>query len=115
MLDYDSVAVRIHPGGNTGTKKTYYTGSAVENWDNIIGVKVKYYQQFIQLKCRCPRMLWREIRSTVKIIDGAMKDTDFWVYAITALIVPSWILRVISHFNRDYFQRGKHYQKRRIT
>lgn len=114
MLDYDSIAVRIHPGGNTGTKPSYYKGSAVENWYNIIGIRVKYYEQFVQLRCRAPRMLWREICSTWNIISEAKMDGKFWLYAITAIIVPGFILRGLAHFRRDVLGRGKYDQIRRI-
>ena len=101
MMDYDTIAVRIHPGGNTATKSSYYTGSAVENWYNIIGIKVKYYQQFIQLRNRSTyKMLIREIKSMIKINPECVKEPKFWIYALTALIVPGFILRPLSKFIR---------------
>ena len=115
MLDYDSIAVRIHPGGNTGTKESYYKGSAVENWHNKIGIKVKYYEQFVQLKCRAPKMVWREIKSSAKINDRALWEGKFWLYAITALFLPGFLLRWLAHIRRDVFGREKYEVIRRVA
>lgn len=104
MFEYDVVAVRIHPGGNTGTKSIYYKDSAVENWYNVIGIKVKYYSQFIQLKARAPKMLWREIKSCWKINEDSRREVKFWLYAISAVIIPGAILRKLSYFYRDRIQ-----------
>jgi glycosyltransferase involved in cell wall biosynthesis len=105
MFEYDVVAVRIHPGGNTATKKSYYTGSYTENWKKHIGINVKYYPGFIQLKCRAPHLLWQEIKTVVKNNDYVYRDIKFWVYALTAIIVPGFILRPAAQFYRNWIGR----------
>jgi len=108
MFQYDTIAVRIHPGGNTGTKKEYYKGSAIENWHDIIGITVPYYLQFIQLRNRSTyRMLIREIRSTIRIHPKCLKDVRFWFCVLTALIVPGFLLRPLSAMYRE----KNHYTK----
>lgn len=106
MFPYESIAVRIHPGGNTGTKKEYYTGSAVENWHNIIGIQVKYYQQFIQLRARSTfKMLIREVMSNLRINKWCWKEARFWLYLIPAIFIPGFVLRICSKLYRLYISK----------
>lgn len=111
MFDYDSIAVRIHPGGNTGTKKSYYIDSPTESWSSLVGYeeyfKVKFYQGFIQLKNRAPHLLWREIWLTLKKHPACVKDKEFWLNAVIAVVVPGLLLRELSKFYRHRINRNK--------
>jgi glycosyltransferase involved in cell wall biosynthesis len=113
MFEYDSIAVRIHPGpqGNTGTKKSYYTGSMAESWASLVGweayFKVRFYHSFIQLKNRAPHLLWREIWLTLNKHPGCGKQLDFWLNAVIAVVLPGFILRELSKFYRHRLIRGK--------
>lgn len=111
MLDYDSVAVRIHPGGNTGTKTSYYNESPLLSWGSLIGekeyCKLKFYKGFVQLKNRAPKFLLKEIFLTYKWNKDCVKDKEFWFYSIIALIVPGFILRELSKFYRNNVGRNQ--------
>jgi hypothetical protein len=111
MFEYDSIAVRIHPGGNTGTKASYYKDSPTESWASLIGYKeyfkVKFYRGFVQLKNRASHLLVREIWITLKRHPSCVKDKDFWINALIAVIVPGFVLRELSKFYRHRVQRGK--------
>jgi hypothetical protein len=100
MLDYDTVAARIHPGGNTGTKKEYYQGSQVENWVSLIGPEFRFNEGFIQIKNRAPHLLWQELKAAWKLTPGVRREPSFWLYATVAVLVPGCILRPLSKFYR---------------
>lgn len=103
MLEYDTVAVRIHPGGNTATKEEYYVDSPTENWFKLCGKDIGFYAGFIQYKNRCPKILWREICKTVSLNRWSLLRPSFWFYSLTALIVPTPILREASSLHRKVF------------
>lgn len=111
MFEYDSIAVRIHPGGNTGTKTSYYNESPTESWASLIGYKeyfkVRFYQGFIQLKNRAPHLLWREIWLTLNKHQECVKQLDFWLNAVIAVVLPGFLLRELSKFYRHRLTRGK--------
>lgn len=106
MIEYDTVAARFHPGGNTGTKKSYYTESPLQNWVDLLGDKsFKDYQSFIMLKNRASHMLWREICLTVKLNKSVLKDWAFYGHVLIALIFPSFLLRRFTNFYRNRISR----------
>jgi len=108
MFEYDTVAFRYHPGGNTGTKKSYYQGSCWQNWVDLTGNNNwKDYPSFIMLKNRAPHKLWEEICLAVKINKNCLKDASFWFYSLISIIVPSWILKKLSNFYRLRILRGR--------
>lgn len=108
-MKYDTVAVRIHPGGNTGTLSTYYTESTVKLYTEFLGKPFAYYPLFIQLKNRAPKMLKEEIKMMVDLNPACKKDKMFWVCSITARVVPTFILRRLSAFYRHRISRRKAY------
>jgi glycosyltransferase involved in cell wall biosynthesis len=105
MLEYDTIAARIHPGGNTGNKKKYYTESPIKNWTDLVGKKFKFNQGFVQLRNRAPRLLLREIYLSIKINPKITLDPSFWFYALMALIVPGFISRPLANFYRHRITR----------
>jgi glycosyltransferase involved in cell wall biosynthesis len=106
-MTYDTVAVRIHPGGNTGTLSSYYTESPTKLYTQFLGKPFNYYPIFIQLKNRAPKMLWDEIKIMRELNPNCVKDKMFWICAITALIVPTRILQHLSAFYRHRISRCK--------
>jgi glycosyltransferase involved in cell wall biosynthesis len=106
MLEYDTIAVRLHPGGNTGTLETYYKESPVKVWTDFLGKDFKYHLGLIQLKNRAPKMLWREICLTVKLNRENLKDPWFYLCASIAVITPSSMLRRLSDFYRHRISRN---------
>lgn len=105
MFEYDTIKARIHPGGNTGTKKEYYKGSMFENWRALTGEPFKFYQGFIQIKNRAPGNLWGEICQSLKGNQKALLDPTFWFYVIVAVVVPGFVLRPLSNFYRHRITR----------
>jgi glycosyltransferase involved in cell wall biosynthesis len=105
MMEYDTVAVRLHPGGNTATKEEYYIDSPIQTLTDFYGKDFKYHLGLIQLKNRAPKRLWKEIWLTVKINPKNLLDPLFYFCAITAVIVPGYILRPLSDFYRDKITR----------
>ena len=101
-IPYDTVAVRIHPGGNTGTKASYYTDSPVKVWSEFLDGEFRYNVGLVQVKNRCPKLLWREIINTVALDKRNLIDPTFWFFAIVAVITPSFILRWLSDIYRIY-------------
>lgn len=105
MLEYDTVAVRLHPSGNTGCKSSYYTDSPVKVWTEFLGNDFKYHLGLIQIKNRAPKLLWREIWLTVKLNPKNLFDLQFWFSAIIAVLIPGFLLRRLSDFYRHRISR----------
>ena len=106
-MEYDTIAVRIHPGGNTGTKSSYYNDSPVRVWSNFLGKDFKYHLGLIQLKNCAPGLVMREIRLTLEINPDNKKDPFFWFCTAVAVLVPREILRPLSNFYRHRISRLK--------
>jgi glycosyltransferase involved in cell wall biosynthesis len=102
QMEYDTVAARLHAGGNTGTKESYYKQSPVKVWTDFLGKDFKYHLGLIQLKNRAPKMVWREIKNTIEINPSNLTDPMFWACAITATTVPGFVLRPASDFYRTH-------------
>lgn len=105
MLKYDTVRARIHPGGNTGTKESYYEGSMYRNWHDLLGKPLGFYQGFVQIKNRAPRNLWGEICEVIKTDKMALLHPQFYFYALTALLLPGRMLKPLSNFYRHRITR----------
>lgn len=105
MLEYDTIAARIHPGGNTATKDWYYTESMYKNWYELLGKPLDFPQGYIQIKNRCPKKLWEEICVSVKLNKRILLDPKSLFCILTALIFPSIILRHFSNLYRHRFIR----------
>jgi hypothetical protein len=106
MFEYDTIRARIHPGGNTGTKESYYKGSMYANWREILEEPLKFYQGYIQIKNRAPKKLWEEICESLKGNKQALMNPIFWFYAVVAVVIPGWILRPLSLFYRNRITRN---------
>lgn len=105
MFEYDTVACRFLPGVNTGTKENYFKESPTQNWVDLVGPWFKNYEIFIMLKNRAPKILWREIWLVLKLEKASLGEVKFWLYAITAVIVPTIILRRLTNFYRHRIAR----------
>lgn len=106
MMKYDTVAARIHPGGNTGTKKKYYTQSPIRNWTNLVGKQFRYHPGFVQLRARVGIVAaWKEICEQVKIDKRVLFEASFWFFALSALIIPGFIIRPLYDFYRHRIAR----------
>jgi len=107
MLEYDTIAARFHPGGNTGTKKSYYTESPTQNWIDLLGINFQDFPMFIQLKNRAPHLLWREICLHVKNDKSVLTRWDFWKFAVPAMVIPSSSLRALTEYYRHRITRKR--------
>jgi glycosyltransferase involved in cell wall biosynthesis len=105
MFRYDTIKAKIHPGGNTGTKESYYKGSMYQNWFDLLGEPLNFPQGYIQLKNRSPKTLWREICVSVKLNPKSLLNPLFWFYSLMAVIVPAWVLKPLSNFYRHRVTR----------
>jgi glycosyltransferase involved in cell wall biosynthesis len=109
MLEYDTIAARIHPGGNTGTKEEYYMapdrGGQIENWVSMVGPSFRFHQGFIQIKNRAPKRLWKEIKDALRLTPAVKREPLFWFYIIVAVVVPGSILRPLANFYRHRIVR----------
>lgn len=105
LIEYDTIKARIHPGGNTGTKKEYYQGSQVANWAKLMGEDFRFNQGFIQIKNRASHLLWQEIKNAWNLTPGVRVEPSFYFYAGIALLVPSCILKPLSNFYRHRITR----------
>lgn len=110
FMEYDTVAVRLHEGGNAATTYSYFdqkpNQSQTENWYKILGFPHIYYQYLAQLKNRYPKMLWREICVMIHIKPTVLLSPLFWFYTLTSLFVPSSVLRKLSNFYRHRLTRN---------
>ena len=109
MLEYDTIAARIHPGGNTGTKEEYYMaperGGQIENWVGLVGPTFRFNEGFIQIKNRAPKRLWKEIKDALRLTPDVKREPSFWFYAAVAVLVPGAILRPLANFYRHRIMR----------
>ncbi len=111
IIKYDTIAARLHPGvkGNAATAPSYYRSggdqSPTMNWYEVLGKPIGMYLGFIQIKNRAPWMLKTELKNTIKINPWCLLNIGFWVRALTAFIVPGWILRRLSNWYRHTITR----------
>ena len=105
MIEYDTVACRFLPGVNTGTKKEYFTESPWENWVDLIGPSYRAFENFVMIKNRAPKMLWREICAAVESDKRNLLHPKFWFYLIIAVSLPGSVLRSFTNFYRNRITR----------
>jgi hypothetical protein len=106
MIKYDTIAARIPPGGNTGTKKEYYTESPIENWASLVGKEFRFHAGFVQLKARASlSMVIKEIKNQVRIDKMVLIEPLFWFFSISAIILPGFIIKPLYNFYRHRISR----------
>jgi glycosyltransferase involved in cell wall biosynthesis len=105
MFEYDTIKARIHPGGNTGTKTSYYKGSMYESWYSLLKEEIVFDQGFVQIRNRSPKTLLKEIAMTIKINKKCMLRPSWWFFVIISLVFPGFILRPLSNFYRHRITR----------
>ena len=106
IMEYDTVACRYSPGVNTGTKSSYYTESPTQNWIDLLGQNYQDFPVFITLKNRASfKMLMEEIWLHIRNDKFVMLKSGFWLHALIAIFLPSWILRNVSKFYRHRITR----------
>jgi len=105
MFEYDTIGARYHPGGNTGTKTSYYTESPTQNWIDLLGDNYKDFPVFITLKNRAPKLLWREICLHIRMDVKVLLCGGFWLNALVAVLIPSTVLKAMTLFYRNRISR----------
>lgn len=105
MIEYDTIKARIHPGGNTGTKKEYYQGSQIENWVRMVGKDFRFNMGFVQIKNRASHLLWQEIKNAWRLTPGVRREPGFYFWVAIAVLVPARILRPLANFYRHRITR----------
>jgi glycosyltransferase involved in cell wall biosynthesis len=109
IMQKDTIAVRIHPGGNTATKSSYYEDSPTLSWYNLIGYNYNFltaFISFIQLKNWAPyKNLLREIWLFIKLRPVNLCRPDFYLFAGIALFTPRCILRRFTNFYKHRISR----------
>ena len=106
MIEYDTVAVRLKPSQNTGCKPTYYKESPYKVLTDFYGKDFTDPLLLIQIKNRCPKRLWGEIWQMLRINpEGNLVKPLFWSSAITAVLIPGFLLKPLSNFYRHRLRR----------
>jgi len=105
MIEWDTVAFRYAPGINTGTKPSYYTESPTQNWIDLMGQNYQDFSIFITLKNRAPRLLLKEIWLHIENDKTVLKNPMFWLYGLTAFVLPAFILKRLTRFYRHRLSR----------
>jgi glycosyltransferase involved in cell wall biosynthesis len=103
IMDYDTVAVRIH--NNTCVKSSYYNESPTLSFNSIVPGHTDY-GTFITLKNRCPSLLLKEIVITIRINPLCIFSPKFWAYVLVSVLVPSCaLIRVGNWFRHNIYRR----------
>jgi glycosyltransferase involved in cell wall biosynthesis len=109
IMQKDTIAVRIHPGGNTATKEIYYIDSPTLSWYGLIGYNYNFLTAFIsliQLKNWAPyKCLLREIWLFIKLRPINLCRPDFYLFTGIALFTPRCILRPFTNFYKHRISR----------
>ncbi|MFH1317773.1 MAG: glycosyltransferase family 2 protein [Candidatus Omnitrophota bacterium] len=109
IMEYDTIAVRVHPGGNTATVKSYYKDSPTLSWLSVVGkhkLLLTAFISFIQLKNWAGyKYLFREIWLFIKLRPVNLLRPDFWFYALIAIFTPSRILRKLTNWYKHRVSR----------
>ena len=105
MLEYDTVACRFCPGVNTGTKTSYYKESPTQNWIDLLGENYHDFPVFITLKNRAPKLLWSEICLHIRNDKRVLLNPSFWLYGLTASVLPRAVLKHLTNFYRHRITR----------
>lgn len=103
MMDYDTVAVRLHPN-NTCVVSNYYNEAPVVAVNSVIKGFVNY-SSFVSVKNRAPRWLQQEIFETMMIRPWCIFNPKFWFYALLAEWTPRWLLIRLCNFWRHRIAR----------
>ena len=108
-LPWDTVAVRIHPHGNTATKRWYYTSSPILSWYSLLGKQdffLSNYLSLIQLKNWVSyEALLNEMRIFISLRPSTLFRIDFWALAFISLITPRWALRRFTNWYKNKISR----------
>ncbi len=107
IIHYDTVGVRIHPGGNTSTRPEPYMISPTLTWLKLVGRRKFFLTVFISLiqyknwgKYRF--MLW-EIWYFIKFRPINLFRPDFWFWSLIAIFVPKCVLRPFTQIYKKKF------------
>jgi len=109
IIQYDTVGVRIHPGGNTSTLPKAYVDSPTITWYNLIGKRKFYLTIFISLiqykNWGKYKNVLREIWYFIKLKPSNLFRIDFWFWSLIALFIPKTILRKLTSWYKDKILR----------
>jgi len=117
IIKYDTVGVRIHPGGNTSTLAEAYVTSPTMTWYNLVGKRKFYLTIFISLvqykNWGKYKNVLREIWYFIKLKPSNLFRIDFWFWALIAVFVPKTILRPLTYKYKKYFLKHIIKEKKR--
>jgi glycosyltransferase involved in cell wall biosynthesis len=106
IIQYDTVGVRIHPGGNTSTKPEPYVVSPTLTWLKLVGRRKFFLTIFISLiqykNWGKYRFMLREAWYFIKLRPINLFRPDFWFWFLIALLVPKCILRPLTQKYKKY-------------
>lgn len=107
IIQYDTVGVRIHPGGNTSTKPEPYIVSPTLTWLKLVGKRKFFLTAFISLvqykNWGKYRFMLREIWYFIKLRPINLLRLDFWFWSLIAILTPKCILRPLTQGYKKYF------------
>jgi glycosyltransferase involved in cell wall biosynthesis len=102
IIQYDTVGVRIHPGGNTSTLAEAYVKSPTMIWYGLLGKQKFYLTVFVSLiqykNYGLYRNMLREIWYFIKLKPSNLLRPDFWFWSLIAILIPKTILRPFTQW-----------------
>jgi glycosyltransferase involved in cell wall biosynthesis len=107
-MKYDTIAARLHKYNEACNSNYYLTQpqqSMIQNWSDVLGYPFIFGYGLVQIKNRCPQLLWQEIKVSVKLEPKCLLNPGFVFCMLAAIIVPTRILRALSLFYRDKITR----------
>lgn len=117
IIKYDTVAIRIHPGGNTSTRPEPYVVSPTLTWLGLVGRRKFFLTAFISLiqykNWGKYRFMLREIWYFIKLRPVNLLRLDFWFFALIAILVPKCILRPFTQAYKKHFLKHLIREKKR--
>ena len=107
IIQYDTVGVRIHPGGNASTQSWPYIVSPTLTWINLVGKRKFVLTAFISLiqykNWGKYRYMLREIWYFIILKPNNLLRPDFWFFSLIAIFIPKCILRPLTQGYKRHF------------
>jgi len=107
IIQYDTVGVRIHLGGNASTQSWAYAVSPTLTWLNLVSRRKFVLTAFISLiqfkNWGKYKDMLREIWYFIKLRPINLFRLDFWFFSLIAIFVPKCILRPLTQGYKKHF------------
>jgi glycosyltransferase involved in cell wall biosynthesis len=107
IIRYDTVGIRIHPGGNTSTRPEPYIVSPTLTWLKLVGRRKFFLTAFISLvqykNWGKYRYMLREIWYFIILKPSNLFRPDFWFWSLIAIFTPKCILRPFTQGYKKHF------------